>query len=153
MGPRQTVNLTSSHFFFGASVILILVAIILTVGRAWRTKDITFGNCRLKATIAETDSEKAQGLAGRNAIGQNEAMLFPFSQEQPSFWMKGMRFSIDIIWISRGRIIQIDTSLPLDDGANSYRPSEPIDWVLEVADGRSNACAAAVGQVITELKP
>ena len=41
-----------------------------------------------------------QGLSGKSQLAQDQGMLFVFAQPgKYYFWMKGMNFSIDIIWI------------------------------------------------------
>jgi uncharacterized membrane protein (UPF0127 family) len=42
----------------------------------------------------------AKGLAVKNELRDNESMLFVYEEpSKQSFWMKDMRFPIDIIWI------------------------------------------------------
>ena len=69
-------------------------------------------------------------------------MLFPF--EKPgyySFWMKNMKFPIDIIFIKSGKIVTIhkDVMPPknLTDALPIYNPKEPADTVLEINAGLS----------------
>jgi hypothetical protein len=51
--------------------------------------------------IAKNSTEYAKGLAGRPCILPNQAMLFAFTKQgQYPFWMKGMNFPIDIVWIN-----------------------------------------------------
>jgi hypothetical protein len=69
-------------------------------------------------------------------------MLFPY--EQPGFlpfWMKDMRFAIDIIWIRDGRIVDVAHSVPFDpEGPGpTVRPRELADSVLEVPAGYAAA--------------
>lgn len=92
--------------------------------------------------VARTDQEKAQGLSGRNDIADGEGMLFIFDPpEQAAFWMKEMRFSLDMIWIKDGRIIAIDRNLPLPQEGSStdqlptYRPPAAVEAVLEIKGG------------------
>jgi len=63
---------------------------------------LIFPNGRVvTAEIAKTEEERARGLMFRDRLGENEGMLFIF--EEPdfySFWMKNMKFPIDIIWLS-----------------------------------------------------
>ena len=51
-----------------------------------------------------------QGLAVKNQLKENEAMLFVFEKPgKHSFWMKDMKFPIDIIWLdSTGKIVHIE---------------------------------------------
>lgn len=142
-------NLSSAPVFFGSAAILILVALVAAINQALTKPTIGFGACRLKTEVARTQEEQARGLSGRPTIPADFAMLFPFRNEQPYFWMRGMESSIDIIWVKDKKVVQIDAKLPADDGATQYSPSEPIDLVVEVASGRTAECGVNVGTKIT----
>lgn len=94
--------------------------------------------------LAETIEEQSTGLADRDRLEADRGMLFVFDPPaEPSFWMRGMRFNLDILWIADGHIIKIDRNLPAparpDAAANlpTYQPSQPIDFVLEINAGSS----------------
>ncbi len=58
-----------------------------------------------------------------------------------------MRFSIDIIWLRKDRIVGIEASVPFEKGGNgpTVRPRELIDAVLEVPAGYSAASGWTIG--------
>ncbi len=91
------------------------------------------------AELAVTDEERQQGLMFRQQIREDQAMLFIFEEEGVhSFWMKNMRFPIDIIWLDKDkRIIHIEPEVPacLQDPCPSYSPGKPASYVLEVRSG------------------
>lgn len=145
-------NLSSTTFFFGCAVILILVSLMLTVGQTFERTTVRFGTCEMQTQVARTNQEKAKGLSGQLNLDDNEAMAFPFEDEQPGFWMKDMLFSIDIVWVDNGRVVQVNDRLPLDDGATVYHPDQPIDWVVEVAAGRAEACGVYIDTPIQGLR-
>jgi hypothetical protein len=64
-------------------------------------------------------------------------MLFVFGDRAPTtFWMKGMRFPLDIVWIDRGRVTGIERDAPVPKGEPPLYPSTgPVDHVLEVPAG------------------
>lgn len=93
---------------------------------------------RLAVELADTPQKQQLGLGHRDALPWNTGMYFPY--EHPAiykFWMKGMRFSIDIVWIRNGRIIDVHTEVPFVEGENgpTLRPKEAVDAVLEVPAG------------------
>ena len=103
---------------------------------------VTIRDRRVAVEIADTPQEQALGLGERDDLPWDHGMLFPY--ERPgfrSFWMKGMRFSIDIIWIRDGRIVQIDPNVPFEKGGNgpTLQPKSLIDAVLEVPAGYAAA--------------
>ena len=79
------------------------------------------------AELALSDEERAQGLMFREKIDEDQAMLFLFEEEDiHAFWMKNMRFAIDILWLDgEKRIVHIEKSVPpcLKDPCPSYTPA------------------------------
>lgn len=92
--------------------------------------------------IAEGPTEQAKGLGERDALAWGTGMYFPY--ERPgfyTFWMKGMRFSIDIVFVRDGRIVDLYPQVPFETGGNgpTIRPRELADAVLEVPAGYAAA--------------
>ena len=98
---------------------------------------IKINNFNLEIEVAETFSEKAQGLSGRDRILDNQGMLFVFKTPgRYPFWMKGMKFPIDIIWLDKDlKIVEINKEVQPESFPELLRPSVPIQYVLEVKNG------------------
>ena len=61
---------------------------------------ITIGDAEFAAEIADTPELRSKGLGERDSLAEQTGMLFIFSGGQASsFWMKGMRFPLDFVWI------------------------------------------------------
>ncbi len=60
--------------------------------------------------LAITPDQQAKGLSIKNTLNDNEGMLFLFNVPgEYSFWMKDMKFPLDIIWInSNHEIVHIE---------------------------------------------
>ena len=100
-----------------------------------RKVKVYIGDAAFQAEIAETIMQKAKGLAGRTSLGEQQGMLFVFTKlHTPTFWMFGMKFPIDIIWIKEGRVIGVESNVPYDS-MRLYRPTEPVQQALEVPAG------------------
>lgn len=120
-------------------------------------KEISLGDTKITAMVAETEEQRRVGLSHRESLDENSAMLFIFENEnvRPAFWMKNMKFPIDIIWINDGEIIQIDREvLPPEDGALEdslplYLPNGDTDYVVEVNAGWSDRMNVSVGDSFT----
>ena len=94
----------------------------------------------LSAEIPTTQELMGKGLAVKNELKENESMLFVFDKpEKHSFWMKDMKFPIDIIWLdSNGKVVHIEEKLepcPLAPICSSYPPSADSQYVLETVAG------------------
>ena len=65
------------------------------------------------ADIALTGEQQTKGLDVKNNLTENQGMLFVFQQPyRYGFWMIGMKFPIDIIWLdSNGVVTHIEHSL------------------------------------------
>ncbi|MDR2431599.1 MAG: DUF192 domain-containing protein [Candidatus Margulisbacteria bacterium] len=112
----------------------------------WRDGDLapaTLGGQKLILETAVSAAAAAQGLSGRASIPA-DGMLFVFPQaEIRYFWMKEMRFPLDIIWLKDQTIIGItySASVPPEQEREFprafYSIAEPSDMVIEVEAGRA----------------
>ena len=117
---------------------------------------ITIDETEVFVDIADTPRELQLGLSGRKSLGKSEGMLFIFNppNSRPTFWMEGMNFDLDIIWINDDEIVQMDLSVPKPK-ANTpsnllplYQPYVGVDYVLEVNSGFAKDQGFAVGDTI-----
>lgn len=98
------------------------------------------GEVELMVEIRDTDEGRGLGLSGRENLGEDEGMLFVFDQPlRPTFWMKDMRFDLDMVWIYEGEVVQITEGMPAprssDDRIATIQPDVAVDMVLEVVSG------------------
>ncbi|MFT4041430.1 MAG: DUF192 domain-containing protein [Thermomicrobiales bacterium] len=107
-----------------------------------QTSEILVGGVPLTVELAYQPADLQRGLGYRDGLAPGTGMLFLFEQPAPrSFWMKGMRFCLDIIWIQDGVIQGAAENVCPDDPdiADTERPTQksPVDvaYVLEVPAG------------------
>jgi len=102
----------------------------------------------VRVEVARTPEERARGLGGRKSLAPDAGMAFAFEEPgRPAFWMAGMYFDIDIVWIRGERVVDFSERLlhpppeldPLTAGLPQYRPREPADLALEVPAGTVHA--------------
>lgn len=79
-------------------------------------KTLKIGEKVLNIEIADNDTERTQGLSGRQSMAEDSAMLFVFEKEGYNpFWMKNMNFPIDIAWLDKDKkIIYIEKNASPD---------------------------------------
>jgi len=125
----------------------------------YKNKTVSINGKTIEVEVANTDAKRSKGLSGKNGLDDGKGMLFTFSSENvtPSFWMKDMKFAIDIIWIDDGKIVAIDKNVsPQPDAQDSeltfYRPGQPIDFVLEISAGKSDVHGFEIGSSIDLTK-
>ncbi len=151
-------------FLYGL-VVVILVALALTqAGRLSSlfnfdlkrpSSAVTINEQTYKVTVVDTDATRQQGLSGKKSLKENQGMLFFFQEKgKHSFWMKDMKFPIDIIFINDDTITDITKNAQPDDSPNRprYAPSVDINYVLEVNAGEADKKNIKVGDNVTIQK-
>ena len=103
------------------------------------TITVQVGGAEVRAEVADDSAERERGLAERNDLADGRGMLFIYSDRAVrTYWMKGVRFPLDIIWIDRGRVIGVEANAPVPQGTTPlYSSRRPADHVLEVPAGWS----------------
>lgn len=99
---------------------------------------VCFENVCVQAEVADTESKRRLGLMFREGLAENQGMLFVFEEEgRHSFWMKNMKFPLDIIWIGEDkRIVEIRSSVrPCREVCESLIPKAAAKYALEVNAG------------------
>jgi uncharacterized membrane protein (UPF0127 family) len=100
-------------------------------------------NYKVLVDIAITDKQLQDGLAIKNSLQEREGMLFFLGEpRKASFWMKDMKFPIDIIWLNESfSIVHIEEALqPCESifSCKSYKPNSDALYVLETIAGFAN---------------
>ena len=121
------------------------------------TPTVTIGGASFTVDLADTPEKRFQGLSGREILEEGTGMLFVFQEErQHTFWMKDMRFPLDMIWITAECTIAdiiTDVPNPPPDQKNgalpTYSPSAPGTFVLELNAGVAAASGLQTGDQMT----
>jgi uncharacterized protein len=109
-------------------------------GSGYRQVNVTINGIELVADLAETNEQRTKGLSVKDALAEKEAMLFVFdtAQEHP-FWMKDMKFPIDIIWMDSNKIVvHVEHNLQpcsFDGFCQTYKPNKDALYVIETMAG------------------
>ena len=147
-----------------------LVAVLLQqtpIQPPWRspmppmqTGTVTVGDVPVTADLAITPAEKARGLGYRAGLAAGTGMLFVNDDSSiRTFWMKGMRFCLDIIWIDDGQVVGAAESVcPVAPGTPDaeqprYSSGVPVRYVLEVPAGWLAANGLGAGSPVTIALP
>jgi uncharacterized protein len=106
----------------------------------YRQVNVTVNGLVLVADISATNEQWTKGLSLKEGLAENQAMLFVFDNEaEHTFWMKDMKFPIDIIWIDSDKtIVHIEHNLqPCSSGilCPRYKPNDDSLYVLETLGG------------------
>lgn len=111
---------------------------------------LKLGGQVLTVELAKTPRAWQNGLSNRSQLAADHGMLFIFPESsRRSFWMKEMKFPIDIIWLQNGEIVDIAPKIPPasveEDSPVTYWPRLPANAVLEVNAGFCEKYGVKIG--------
>jgi uncharacterized membrane protein (UPF0127 family) len=109
---------------------------------------------KIEVDLAITDEEHQHGLSTRDMLLPNQGMLFIFAAPgKYNFWMQGMNFPIDIIWISEDfKVVHIKKDARHETPFEQFGPEENAKYVLEVVSGFSQQHNLKVGDSVEIFK-
>lgn len=124
---------------------------------------VSFPTVDVRVEVAASVIDHARGLGGHAPLGATDGMIFVF--ETPgfyAFWMKGMTFNLDILWIDGAadglKVVHIASDVPafptdIPDGRlPTYSPSRASRYVLEVNAWFAQDHGIAVGTPVTFIR-
>lgn len=113
-----------------------------TTSAASKVDQLKIRNATFKIRVVSSAKDKSVGLSNRESLPMGEGILFVFSESaEHQFWMKDMKFAIDIIWIdSNKKIVDIaENAAPepqkSDKELTKYSPRSAAKYVLEINAG------------------
>jgi len=147
------VNKTLTKIFFVAGLAaLAVVGFVIRSQDTMETKTIRVKDVALVVEVAQSRVHKQQGLSNRESLAQDRGMLFVYSEKKMrSFWMKDMRFPLDVLWIADGVVVGLQENIPFqsDDGeVVRFKSNEPANMALEVNSGWIEKHGVSIGDQI-----
>lgn len=139
---------THFRFLFWGSLIFLFLLLgtqyilrhqdqILFVSSSELPKKVSLGEKAYALERALTNEERALGLGGRENLCRDCGMLFVFSEPAlPGFWMKDMRFPLDIVWLLDDTVVHIERNVPFDS-PDTFYPKNMANRVLEFNAGET----------------
>lgn len=121
-----------------------------------------FNGTYFSLEIADTESEKEEGLMNRETLPEDRGMLFVFSEEDyRSFWMKNTSIPLDMVFMdSNFEVLNIEEADPEPETSKEeldiYESEDPARYVLEVNQNRSGDIGLQKGDEMRlglELRP
>ena len=155
LSQSKSYTITMKDFLFLIlGLTIIFGSVFLFFGRTFTRDDkikvIKINNTNIEVEIADTPKTREKGLSGRRALSESMGMLFIFdSPSQYGFWMKDMRFGIDIVWIDENlKIVGIEKKTSPETFPQIFYPDRPIKYVLELPAGFSDKYNIGIGAVV-----
>jgi uncharacterized membrane protein (UPF0127 family) len=143
-------------FVMGVSIgcAIVLVPYLNQITAVAHKDEVKINDQIIVADVVKDQAGREAGLSGRDEIGINEGMLFLY--DEPGiygFWMKGMKFPIDIVWVHTNSVVgfvqNVDPQIGTPDSElKVYYPPYDIDRVLELKAGRTQMLRLKVGDTV-----
>ena len=119
--------------------------------------EVTIEGFTFVVDVADSYELRRQGLSGRDDLAREVGMWFDMGGTgNATFWMRGMRFPIDIVWISDDLVVTgVAERLPFpepgttDSALPTYSSGVPIRFVLEINAGLAEELGIGEGSVVT----
>jgi len=104
--------------------------------------------------VVRTDATRQQGLSDRLSLPAGTGMHFIFdTPSRYTFWMHGMHFPLDMVFLDGGKIVNIANNVPYPKTPTAepatVRPQQPFDQVLELPAGDADRLGLRIGQVVS----
>ncbi len=109
-----------------------------TLGSLREYATITVGDDELRVEIADDGLLRQRGLSYRDGLDPGTGMLFVYPEAgDRSFWMKEMRFCLDIVWLDDVSIAGAAENVCPEPGVSDidltrYVSNVPVRFILEV---------------------
>jgi uncharacterized membrane protein (UPF0127 family) len=133
---------------------VLLIILFSSGGLLSKKATATFGSQKVTLEIADSEKAREKGLSDRATLAENHGMLFLFDEPGiPAFWMKGMKFPIDIIFLNNKKIVTIFKNVQppkttSEIPTNYYQPTYPSDKVIELKAGATDKYKLHTGDTI-----
>lgn len=120
-----------------------------------KISDLEINGKIIKVEIADTASKRSKGLGGRQKLAEFEGMLFIFEKmDKHPFWMKGLNFALDFVWIRENKVVDILQNIPPPQGQPDstlpiYSANTEVDKVLELNAGSIKRLDIKIGDIIS----
>jgi uncharacterized membrane protein (UPF0127 family) len=105
------------------------------------------GGFVLPTEIADTPAAREQGFSGRERPLSGHGILFIFDEPAVvAFWMKDMRFPLDIVWIGEDwTVVGVEKNASPESFPQTFSPRAPVRYVLELPAGDAAAFGIDTG--------
>lgn len=131
--------------------IIVVIAFIITIAvpLLFNNSDTKLGSKSYNLEVADTAEARQLGLSGRETLQDDAGLLFVFDEPgRQCFWMKDMKFSIDIIWLDANKkIVQLEKNIAPSTYPNTFC-ADNAQYVVELKAGQIRDAKIARGQTV-----
>jgi len=107
----------------------------------------------INVEVSVTEAEKEKGLGYLKSLPADSGMLFVYeTKDRYGYWMKGMEFPLDYIWILDNTVVDLSPNIPAPATPNekpvSLAPKTAVNKVLEVNAGTIARDGIKIGDTV-----
>lgn len=131
-------------------MLLIGIVIAYSVTTFKPTTRVHIGSGVYDLWIADSETERTQGLSGVKKMSPSGGLLMKFdSDSQWGIWMKDMEIHLDIVWLDADKkvVYIVKNASPATSTDVTYRPKEGARYVIELSAGSVDKSAIRKGVV------
>lgn len=109
---------------------------------------VTVSGTKFTTEFKTTAAERTQGLSGRKSINEKHTMLFAFEDmKERCFWMKDMKFSIDIVWLDQSKkVVAVEQNVSPDTYPQNF--CHQAQYVVEFRAGSLQKYTISIGDTV-----
>jgi uncharacterized membrane protein (UPF0127 family) len=130
-------------------ILFVALAITFAIPLLLSNPNTTIGNKSYKLEVADTAERRQQGLSGREELKDDAGMLFVFDEPgRQCFWMKDMKFSIDILWLDANKkVVELEKNVAPRTYPDTFC-ADKAQYAIELKAGQIRDAKVSRGQII-----
>jgi uncharacterized membrane protein (UPF0127 family) len=113
--------------------IIALLTLLFVLSKNFYTGKSDIDLRKFDTILADNSNLRELGLGKRDSLSENSIMLFVFDYPSDyAFWMKDMKFNIDIIWLDETyRVVYISENISPNTYPQVFSPDKKAKYVIE----------------------
>jgi uncharacterized membrane protein (UPF0127 family) len=136
---------------FGVIALLAVIALLFYYRIHPLEPSVIINGHKIVVELALSSSEKERGLGYRSNLAKDHGMIFIYDHKDIyPFWMKGMNFPLDYIWIDGNKVADLSIDVPVmtSNAITVIKPMVPVDKILEVNAGTISKFGIKIGDQV-----
>ncbi len=137
-------------------IVIVVLALVLKLYQTyyWPTVTVKMHNTQIKVLVADNQKHWEKGVGGRDNLGEYGGMLFIFPEtSQHIFVMRDTKFSLDMVWLKKGEVVDIAPNVPTELGRTEeqltqYLARDVSNMVLEMPAGSAQNYGLKIGDKV-----
>lgn len=143
-------------------IFVLIAMLIATIGlriyhARWPKARVNVGGQTIEVLAADTLARRTEGWSNKKSMGTYGGMLFVFPEKREyTMVMRDMHFSLDIVWVDEGKIVDIAPRAEPERGREEadltqYTPRVPATFVIELPAGFTEQHGMKIGDPVIIL--